>query len=530
MRKFLTALFLVIGVALIAAIVIPNFLKFQGKTRGPRSYRPMTSHETGRYFPPAHGGTTTPNAAAYDAMFFETHGVNPFIDTEDDHLSTFAIDVDTASYTIVRRYLFDGFLPPKEAVRVEEFVNYFKYDYPKPASETFAINLEGAPSKFGGPNYKMLRVGIRGKNIEQQDRKDAVLTFVIDVSGSMAREDRLGLVKRSLRLLIDQLSAGDQVGIVVYGTRGRVIMEDRGLEDRHEILEAIGKLRPEGSTNAEEGLRLGYKLASDAFVPGAINRVILCSDGVANVGITGAEEILAAIKQYADKGITLSTIGFGMGNYNDVLMEKLADKGDGNYAYVDTFDEAQRVFRENLTSVLQVIARDMKVQVDFNPQVVSRYRLLGYENRRVADNDFRDNAVDGGEVGAGHQVTALYEIKLQKNISSEKVATVTLRYKYPDAEEKVIEVSRSVRANEFHDDFNYASPDFKLATAVAEFSEILRKSYWAQDGNIAAVLQTLQQLPLDYRNNPEIIELMNLVSKAGKIKNISTGHSSNENW
>jgi len=469
------------------------------------------------YHPPAHGGTTPPNARAYDAMFFENYGVNPFIDTDDDHLSTFAIDVDTASYSMARSYIFRGHLPRKDAVRVEEFVNYFKYDYDAPDGEAFSILMEAAPSKFGGPNYKLFRVGVKGKNIRVENRKNAILTFVIDVSGSMAREDRLGLVKKSLRLLVDQLREGDKVAIVVYGSRGRVIMRHKGIERRKDILRAIENLRPEGATNADEGLELGYELADEAFESGAINRIILCSDGVANMGETGARGILRNIEKHAKKGIALTAVGFGMGNYNDILMEKLADKGDGNYAYVDNLSEARRVFVENLTGTLQIIAKDVKIQVDFNADVVARYRLLGYENRDIKDEDFRNDKVDAGEIGAGHQVTALYEIKFHKGVESGTVATVRVRHKNPDANDEVTEVSRKFAMSRIAESFDKASPSFKLAAAVAEFAEILRKSYWAKGGKISTVMEVAQDLPREYRKAPEVIEFMDMVSKATRL-------------
>ena len=325
-------------------------------------------------------GLNPPNGAAFDDVFFKDYGTNPFIDTEDDHFSTFGMDVDTASYSVTRRYLRDGLLPPPEAVRVEEFINAFDYNYDPPLHEAFAIHIEGAPSKFGeGKRLQLLRIGIQGQVVPTEDRKDAVLTFVIDVSGSMAMENRLGLVKRSLRLLVEQLRPGDEVGIVIYGSRAKVLLPHTGVEERRRILRAIDSLAPEGATNAEEGLRMGYDLALKNARFGSINRVILCSDGVANVGQTGPDAILREVRAHVEEGITLTTIGFGMGNFNDILMEQLANKGNGSYAYVDTLDEARRIFVENLTGTLQVIAIDAKVQVDFNPRVVSRFRLLGYE-------------------------------------------------------------------------------------------------------------------------------------------------------
>lgn len=320
--------------------------------------------------------------------------------------------MDTASYSVARRYVMDGNLPPADLVRVEEFVNYFDAGYPSPSDIAFGIYADGAPSPFQRDGSYIVRFGVQGYQVSEEERKPATLTFVIDVSGSMEMENRLGLVKQSLQLLVDRLRPSDTVAIVVYGSNAYVVLNPTSGEDRNRILEAVYSLHTEGATNAEAGLRLGYQLAYQAFRPGAINRVILCSDGVANVGETGPDAILEEIRGYTETGITLTSVGFGMGNFNDVLMEQLADKGDGNYAYVDTLDEARRLFVDNLTSTLQVIAKDAKVQVDFNKEVVSRYRLIGYENRSVADQDFRNDAVDAGEIGAGHHVTALYAVIL----------------------------------------------------------------------------------------------------------------------
>ncbi len=311
---------------------------------------------------------------------FRNYGVNPFEDPREDHLSTFSLDVDTASYSIARRYVMDGNLPPAEAVRVEEFVNYFDAGYPSPSDIAFAIYADGAPSPFQADGSYILRFGVQGYQVPEENRKPASLTFVIDVSGSMDIENRLGLVKQSLQLLVEQLKPSDTVSIVVYGSNAYVLLNPTSAEDKNQILNAIFALHTEGATNAEAGLRLGYQMANLAYRPGAINRVILCSDGVANVGLTGPEAILESIRAYAGSGITLTSVGFGMGNFNDVLMEQLADNGNGSYAYIDDLDEAKKLFVEDLTSTLQVIALDAKVQVDFNSQVVSRYRLIGYEN------------------------------------------------------------------------------------------------------------------------------------------------------
>jgi Ca-activated chloride channel family protein len=473
---------------------------------------------------PVYGGETLPNDEPFDSMFFEHEGVNPFIDTEDDSLSTFAMDVDTASYTIARRYVVEGHLPPPDAVRVEEFINYFDLAYPDPADGqgAFAIHLEGAPSPFGGEHYSLLQIGIQGRRVHAEDRKDAVLIFVIDTSGSMKRENRLGIVQRALRMLVEELRPTDKVGIVAYGSRAYVVLDPVRADQKRKILRAIDRLRAGGSTYAEEGLYEGYQMAYRAFEEAKINRVVLCSDGVANVGRTGADGILETIADYAARGITLSTVGFGMGNYNDVLMENLADQGDGNYAYVDTLDEAERIFVDHLEGTLQVIARDAKIQVDFNPEVVSRYRLLGYENRDVADEDFRNDDVDAGEVGAGHSVTALYEVKFHKGMAEgiERALTVRVRYQDPDTG-YVHEVAREFWTDEFEGDWQHTSPAFLLTAAVAEYAEILRDSYWAREGSLEDVLW-LARMAGDELEEDEVIgtdvsEFIWLVERAERL-------------
>jgi Ca-activated chloride channel family protein len=468
-------------------------------------------------YPMAHGGTTPPNGEDVDAMFFKNYGVNPFVDTEDDHLSTFATDVDTGSYTIVRRYLHEGHLPPEKAVRVEEFVNYFNYGYAAPQEDDFAVYAEAAPWMFGTgrKNSYLLRLGLKGKQVSKENRKPAILTFVIDVSGSMRRENRLGLVKRSLRMLVERLREEDQIGIAVYGSRGRKVMDHRGLYKKADILSAIESLEAGGSTNAEEGIRIGYEMAENAYRKGFINRVILCSDGVANVGQTFADDILEVIRKKAEKGITLSAIGFGMGNYNDVLLERLGDKGNGHYVYIDTIVEARRVFEDNLTGTLQVIGRDVKVQVDFNPEVVRSYRLIGYENRDVPDEKFHDDKHDGGEIGAGHSVTALYELKLWPDEEG-TVATTYVRYKHADTSE-VTEFKSPIAFEDFNRSFDGSSSEFKLAATVAEFAEILRKSYWAKGATLERVLERAQQLSREFEDDGDVIELVDLISKAERL-------------
>jgi Ca-activated chloride channel family protein len=467
--------------------------------------------------PMSTGGSVPPNGQDYDAMFFKHYGVNPFVSTDDDHLSTFAIDADNASYSMTRSYLTRGSLPPEEAVRVEEFVNNFKYEYRHPQERAFRVCLEGAPSKFGS-KYQLLKIGIVGKKIDECRRQDANLVFVIDVSGSMSMENRLGAVKKALHMLVDNLTERDRVGIVAYRTEAFEVLLPTSIRDRERIIRAIDDLYASGSTWAEGGLRLGYQMANRCFDRNKINRIILCTDGVANEGQTAAEGILNEIKQYADRGITLSAIGFGMNNYNDVLLEKLGDKGNGHYAYVDNWEEARRIFVENLTGTLQVIARDVKIQVDFNPNTVDRYRLLGYENRDVADNQFRNDKVDGGEIGSGHTVTALYEIKLKDEARGD-LGTVYVRYKDPTSL-AVNEVAEPIDQSYFCHSFDSASPDFRLAAAAAEFAEILRKSFWAQDSRLSEVLRVVGQIEHE-RCDDQVIELMDLIAKADRMMKAS---------
>ncbi len=396
-------------------------------------------------------------------------------------------------------------------------MNAFDYGYTPPMEEAFAIHLEAAPSKFGeGKRLQLLRIGIQGRVVEADERKNAILTFVIDVSGSMSMESRLGLVKRALRLLVEQLRPKDEVGIVIYGTDAEVVLPHTRISNREHILETIESLHTSGVTNAEDGLRKGYELALQNFQKDCINRVILCSDGVANEGITSASGILKEIETYVKEGIMLTTVGFGMGNYNDELMEQLANKGNGMYAYVDTLKEAKRIFVENLTGTLQLIAKDSKIQVEFNPKTVSRFRLLGYENRWLAHKDFRNDAVDAGEVGAGHSVTALYEIKLHENAVG-TLATVFIRHEDPDTEQ-VTEIQEALSLEALHRTFEEASPAFQLATAVAHYAEILRDSYWARKGSLETVQKMLKGLNLQ---TPQLDELIELVRHANHLKQLN---------
>ena len=467
-----------------------------------------------------HGGTDPVNDAAADAMFFKNYGVNPFVDADDTRFSTFAVDVDTASYTVARRYLSDGHMPPEEAVRVEEFVNAFDYGYAPPAADAVSLRLEAGPSPFDA-RRTLLLVGLKARVVDPLLRRRAILTFVIDVSGSMGAENRLGLVKKSLRLLVDQLREGDRVGIVVYGTEARTVLLHHGAEEREKILEAIDGLEPEGATNAEGGLLAGYALAEEALVPGAINRIVLCSDGVANVGNTGPESILRRIEASVRKGITLSAVGFGMGNYNDILLERLGDKGNGHYAYVDRLEEARRIFVENLTGTLQVVARDVKIQVEFDPAVVRSWRLVGYENRALEERDFRDDAKDGGEVGSGHAATALYEVKLWEGRCG-RLGTVRVRFQDPDGGNGR-EVEASLDGAETDAAAGRNTPAFRLASTVALFAEVLRKSCWAKGVSLAAVKEIASGLPADFPGRKDVAEFAGLAARASALEAESPG-------
>ena len=386
--------------------------------------------------PQHHNPTEAPRAAAspYGGVTFDDPGINPITDTDEDRESTFAMDVDTASYGIAQRFAADGFTPDPDSVRVEEWINAFDHDYAAPEDETFAVHVDGGETPFLNEDHFLLRIGIKTRESSERARPDAALTFVIDTSGSMGREDRLELVKDSLRKLVLNLGRGDSIAVVTFGDDARVVLPPTRATDEDRILDAVDELQPGGSTNLEAGLRLGYGLARETLIDDGegINRVILASDGVANVGLTHADGILRGIADDAAAGIELVSIGVGMGNYNDALLEQLANQGDGFYAYINGPDEARELFVEGLTGTLQAVALDAKVQVSFDPDVVAEYRLLGYENRSVADEDFRDPGVDAGAIGAGQAVTALYAIRLRDDLAeADDLGTVRLRWTEP---------------------------------------------------------------------------------------------------
>ncbi len=473
-----------------------------------------------REAPAPFSGLKVVNGEPYADMYFHHYGVNPTIDTAEEPISTFSVDVDTASYTLARSYLDRGHLPDGAAVRVEEFINAFSYAYEDPKASILSVATEGFPSP-SRPGYHLLKLGLRAKDVTAAERAPALLVFTIDTSGSMGMENRIGLVQRSLKLLLTSLSAQDQVAVVTYGAGAQVVLPPTPASHRSFIEAAIDGLALSGSTNVQAGLKLAYALAAEA--PASMNRrVILCSDGVANSGLrTDADGIYESVQAHARQGVRLTTVGFGMGNYNDVLMEKLAQRGDGQYAYVDRLAEARRLFVEQATGTLQLVARDVKLQVAFDPEVVDRYRLLGYENRLLAKEDFADDRVDAGDLGAGHTVTALYEVKLRAPDPSrvaKPLATLRIRYKEPrDPEAMGALFEAPLSAASLRPRYEDATPDARLAFVVAQFAEKLRGSYWVRHVKWPELRARYEALPQAVRARPEVTELGALLARAAKL-------------
>ena len=448
---------------------------------------------------------TGDSVAALNTEDYDPIIENTFLSAVDDPLSTFSIDVDRAAYSNVRRFLTNGMLPPPGAVRIEEMINYFDYDYPQPSNgDPFCINTEIAPCPWN-PRHQLIHIGLQGKTIPLENLPPSNLVFLIDVSGSMDEPNKLPLVQASLKLLTRQLRPQDKVAIVVYaGSAGLVLPSING-DHKAKINEAINELEAGGSTAGGAGIELAYKIATENFISGGNNRMILATDGDFNVGPSSDDELIELIEKKRKSGIFLSVLGYGMGNYKDNKMQQLADKGNGNHAYIDNISEARKVLVSEFGGTLFTIAKDVKIQIEFNPEKVQAYRLVGYENRMLAAADFNDDKKDAGELGSGHRVTALYEIipvgakdsfvrsvdplKYQtgKRIAtgSGEVMTIKLRYKIPDEETsrltmKIVPDENKTVAS--------TSDNFRFAAAVAEFGLLIRNSSYIQEGNYEQVI------------------------------------------
>lgn len=396
---------------------------------------------------------------------------NRATDTRADALSTFAIDVDTASYTFARRVIEQNGLPPADSVRVEEWVNAFRYSQAAPKDAPFAVHVEGAPSPFDRARA-LVKVSLKGREVSNRDRKPAHLVFLVDTSGSMHSADKLPLAQQSLRVLTAMLNARDTVSLVTYAGDTRVVLEPTPGSEKATINAAIDSLTAGGGTAMGSGMELAYRLAVRDVRPGHVSRVIVLTDGDANIGANlTAEQMLASVRAYVQEGVTLTTVGFGMGDYRASALEQLADKGNGQALYIDSEKAARRVFGVDVAGTLQTIAKDVKVQVAFDPAVVKSYRLVGYENRAVADEDFRNDSVDGGELGSGHAVTALYEVQLTG--AGGDLGTVAVRGLLPDTSQP-FEVSAPLARRALAETLQDASSDFRFATAVALAADVLR--------------------------------------------------------
>ncbi len=432
--------------------------------------------------PPEAGGEANPNNEFLPLMYFEDYGVNPFVDADEDPLSTFGLDGDTASYEIARRYLRDGVLPPPDSVRLEEFVNSFAGGYAA-ATDGLRLYLDAAPSPYGPEGYVLLRLGVAAPLLPST-HEPVSLIFVVDVSGSMEHDNRLGLAKEIMLGLLDQTLVVDRIGLVTYGSEARTEVSLQEREDVPQLPQVIANLSTGGATNAEEGLQLAYAWAAKEMDRGRDVRLVLFSDGVGNVGATGPDQILEVVDAAAQRSATLTTVGVGFeGNYNDVMMERLANRGNGTYHYLQDRAAAAAFLAGPAQAVFHETARDARIQVEFNPAVVRKYRLLGYENRAAPDEAFRDDTRDFGELGFRRDVTALYELRPLEEIDANAwLATARLRYK-DSASGKVVETEQTL------DWADVSAPNdyFRRAAAVAEFAELLGRSFWAQCGTLDAV-------------------------------------------
>jgi Ca-activated chloride channel family protein len=424
------------------------------------------------------GGYAEPPASDTNGNTFEDEGVNGPVDTATDGRSTFALDVDNGSYRVAQAMVAQGQQPPAESVRAEEWVNAFDYGDPAPTEAALAVRAESGVRADGEPGSQVVRVAVTARDVAPEGRPSVNLTLVVDRSGSMGMGDRLGLVQDSLELLTESLRPDDTISVVGFDDQVELVVPPTAVEDRGTIMGALAGLTPRGSTNVEAGLSLGYEQARRAYRPGGINVVVLCSDGVANVGMTGPESIAARIAEEGRNGIHLVTVGYGMGNYNDHLMEQLADQGDGFYRYVDTYDEARTVYVDELTSLLAPVADDARTQVEFDPERVTSYRLVGYENRAMDDDSFEDLGADAGELGAGHHASALYEVRLAPGVApGDQIGTAKVLWKAPDTEAPGL-ATASVHAA---DPEQPMSDSLQLATTVADLAAVVKGDGYSED-------------------------------------------------
>ena len=456
---------------------------------------------------------------------------NPLHRVFEDPFSTFSIDVDTGAYSNMRRVLNAGSRPQKDAIRTEELINYFSYDYPRPANTRtpFTITTEVGPSPWNA-DTRLLHIGIQGYDIPRDKLPATNLVFLVDVSGSMQSPNKLELLKSSLRLLVRELKSDDRVSIVVYAGASGVVLDPTPGDQAATINAALEGLTAGGSTNGGAGIRLAYSLAQQAFIKEGINRIILATDGDFNVGTVNFEMLKQLVEERREHGIGLTTLGFGSGNYNDHLMEQLADAGNGNYAYIDTLSEARKALVDEMSSTLMTIAKDVKIQVEFNPATVAEYRLIGYENRALAREDFSNDKVDAGEIGAGHSVTAIYEIALTGSagqrlaegryqsqprikFNGRELALVKLRYKKPGGKTSTL-IEQPVRKTDMVASMNKTSDYYRFAAAVAGLGQILRGGKYSRDFGYTEVLALARGArgndPFGYRG--EFLQLTNLAS------------------
>jgi Ca-activated chloride channel homolog len=444
---------------------------------------------------------------------YVSFSTNPIKLVTETPVSTFSIDVDTGAYSNMRRLLNQGSLPDKNAVRIEEMINYFSYAYPHPdtKNQPFNVTTEIAPAPWNKNSY-LLHVGLQGYEVENNALPASNLVFLVDVSGSMQSKDKLGLLKSGLKMLVKQFDKDDHISLVVYAGASGVVLEPTTGDQKAKIYSALDSLTAGGSTNGAAGIRLAYKMAKQGFIKGGINRILLATDGDFNVGTTNFNALKQLVEHERKDGVALTTLGFGSGNYNDHLMEQLADAGNGNYSYIDNLNESRKVLVEQMGATLNTIAKDVKIQIEFNPKLVSEYRLIGYENRKLKREDFNNDKVDAGEIGAGHSVTALYEITLKgsknqrmdnlryanpesiRKIFTDKaekqneLAFIRLRYKQPNGQKSKL-IEKVLYKNEIEASAGKTSNDFRFSAAVAAFGQQLRGAEYLEQFDYDNILE-----------------------------------------